>query len=684
MINSKLETKNSRTTVNIRYIFLFALFHFLLLTSAFAEESLNISSDSLEYISKDNTYIGKGNVSILYKDQSLKADEVRLNNSTSDAAATGNIIYESSETIINADKLELNLENKLGTIYKSYILYKKRNYHIRGGDLKKTGDESYKMDKADVTTCDANPPEWHISAKDITAVEHERLTLKDVKFYIKNIPVLYTPYFTVPLLGKRETGLLNPSVGYTNTKGFTYKQGVFWAIRDNMDAAFYLDYYSNKGLGKGFDYRYISSPDTFGEAWLYHLRDNDLAKDFTEIKTYHNRKLPFNISSYLKVHAVTDFDYYDILESTSPDRFGLASKEPAFFGFLSNERQQKYLESTLHFSKPVYNGRFYLLSQYRQNLEGSSGTIPQNLPEIGIILNTVTHGAASFNAALKGSNFWRDQGQIGQRIDLNPNLFLSFGRTVNVTQKIGLRETAYFLTSPDKNRNRLLFDLSTSLSTSFLKKFKSFNQIVEPSVEYTYIPDVEQDDITTFDSTDYIPQTSRITYSLTNRLASSIAQKRLESRFRLSQSYSLLSTDKPFTPVVVEGAFSSDRLNFKINVSYDTYSMRVTDTIASVNLKSETGFISLGKNFRRSTLLDQYSIEAGLYHPIKVYNKSLPVEMYGKLWYDLKGGGVQELNLKTAYRRQCWGFTATYTKKPLEYQIMFGIEFTGLGTVQLG
>lgn len=672
-----------RRTKQAIYIFLFIAVYCSLLASAAADEALNISSDSLEYISKENTYIGKGNVNIEYKDQSLKADEVRLNNSTSDAVATGNIIYESSETIINADKLELNLKSKLGTIYESYILYKKKNYHIRGGDLTKTGEESYKMDRASVTTCDADPPEWHISAEDITAIEHKRLTMKKTRFFIGGMPVLYTPYFTVPLLGRRETGLLNPSLGYTNTKGFTYKQGFFWAVHDNMDATLYLDYYSNKGLGKGLDYRYVSNPESLGEVWLYHLRDNDLAKEFTEIKTYHNRKLPFNISSYLKVHAVNDFDYYNILESTPPDRFGLSSKEPALFGFLSNERQQKYLESNLHFSKPFYNGRVYLLSQYRQSLEGSSGTIPQNLPEIGIILNTETRGPVSFNAALKGSNFWREHGQTGQRIDLNPNLFFSFGRVINLTQKIGLRETAYFLTSPDKSKNRLLYDLSTSLSTSFLKKFRSFNQIIEPSIEYTYIPDVRQDDITAFDSTDYIPNTSSITYSLTNRLASSVS-KRLESRFRLSQSYSLLNSDKPFTPVVAEGSLSSDRLSFKINASYDTYDMRVTDTIASVDLKSEKGFISLGKNFRRSTLLDQYSIEAGLYHPIKVYNKSLPVEMYGKLWYDLKGGGIQELNLRAAYRRQCWGFTATYTKKPLEYQIMFGIEFTGLGTLQLG
>jgi LPS-assembly protein len=679
MRDGEMKTDNSGITAGKMYMLLFLILSLLVpVPSTSAEEPLKISSDYLEYISKENTYLGKGNVRIYYKDLKLFADEVRFNNLTADAAAYGNVIYESREMTINADKLELNLESRLGTIYNSYILYKKRNYHIRGGDLKKTGAESYQLDHATVTTCNAEPPEWYISARDIRAVQHQKLTSRDTRFYIKGLPVFYTPYFALPLLGRRQTGILNPSLGYTNTKGFTYKQGFFWAPKENMDATLYLDYFSNKGFGKGLDYRYITDRDTLGEVWIYHLRDNDLARDFTEIKSYHNRKFPYNISGYLKVHAVNEFDYYQVLESTPPDRFGLTYMEPALFGFSSDERQQKYLESNLHFSKPFSGGRVYLLGQYRQNLEGSSGTIPQNLPELGLVLNTTNRGPFSFNATLMSTNFWREDGQMGERIDLNPNIYLSFGRTVNITQKIGVRETAYFLRSPDRNENRAIFDLNTSLSTRFLKKFSSFNHIVEPAIEYTYIPAVDHDGIPTFDSVDSIPQTSLLTYSLTNRLAGSSS-----ARFRLSQGYSFLSTDEPFTPVLAEGTFSNGRINFSINTSYDVYAKNITDMIASLYLRHEKGFIGIGKNFRRSTLLDQYSVEAGLKSPIEIYDISIPLNISGNLWYDLKGAGVQELNLKSVYQRQCWGFTVSYIRKPHEYQIMFGIEFTGLGTVQL-
>jgi len=63
---------------------------------------------------------------------------------------------------------------------------------------------------------------------------------------------------------------------------------------------------------------------------------------------------------------------------------------------------------------------------------------------------------------------------------------------------------------------------------------------------------------------------------------------------------------------------------------------------------------------------------------------SLPLGFYGKLWYDLKGNGVQESNLKTTYTSQCWGLTASYTKKPDEYQIMLAFELKGLGSIKIG
>jgi len=377
---------------SVKVVFCLILFssYFLLLTStAFAQESIDISADHLEYISETDTYIAKGSARIVSGDTTLNADEINVNKITSDAVAAGNVVYEDTETIINAERIELNFKTKLGVIYNSRIFYKKDNFHILGGDIRKIGENNFNMETAAVTTCDAEPPAWHISAKNIKTIQHKSLEAKNVTFYIKNTPLFYTPYFWFPLVDKRRSGLLTPVLGTSSTKGFTYKQGIFWAIKQNMDATFYLDYYSRKGVGKGLEYRYIINPKNNGMIWIYHLKDNDLHRDFYEIKSYNNLSLPHDISGYLKLNAVNKFDYYEQLGSTSSRGDALLSLKSLGS---AEERLQKNLESNLYLSKTFHGGWAYFLSQYLQSLEGSSNTTPQRLPEIGLILNTKSIG----------------------------------------------------------------------------------------------------------------------------------------------------------------------------------------------------------------------------------------------------------------------------------------------------
>jgi len=655
---------------------------FLFPVSLFAAGQTDITSDNLEYFSKTKTYMAKGSVTVTFEDATLKADEMNLNENTSDAVATGHVVYEDPEVVMKADKMELNLQTKLGTVYNGYIFYKTKNFHIHGENIRKVGDKSFYFNKATFTSCNGEIPSWHIEGKDVEVTQHESLSSWHTKLYVGNTPVFYTPYFWSPIVKGRQTGLLMPLFGYSSKSGRYYKQGFFWAIKENQDASLYLDYYSEKNLAEGLDYRYMLSPETNGELWMYHVRDNEPSRDLLEVKSYHNIKFNHDTSAYLKVDAVNEFDYYEVLDSTSYKRFGLQSWEQNSWGFAPDERLLKYLESDLHLSKTFNGGRTYLLAQGRQSLEGGSGDIPQSLPEIGFIVNTISKGPFSLNAAVKGVNFWRRDGQDGMRFDLNPNFYLSYGRLINITQKVGLRETAYYLDSPAVNQYRSLYDLSTTLSTKLFRKYPSFVHIIEPALEYTYIPPHETDHIPFLDSTDIIQHTSNFTYSLTNRI-SGLTETRLETRFRLSQSYSLLETEKPFSPLLAEAAIASGDITFHLNASYDVHKGVVAETISSFTLKDERGYISFGKNFRRSSSLNQIVVEGGLNNPISVGKKTIPVDLSTKLWYDLNGNGVQEFDLKSVYTLQCWGLTASFTKTPSEYQIMFAIELKGLGSIEI-
>lgn len=645
---------------------------------ASAEDSINISADHMEYHPEISTYSAKGSVKVIFDGSSLIADEMRVNRITSDVVATGNVIYESTETIINGEKMELNLKSKLGTIYNGSIFYKKNNYHIQSDNIKKIKKTTFVLDKASITTCDADPPAWKISGRNITIKQHKSLTARHMKFYIKKAPVLYMPYIWIPIIKKRQPGLLFPSFGYSSKRGQYYKQGFFWPVKDNQDITFYVDYYRKKGVAKGLDYRYVMTPGINGEFWLYHIKDSEPSRDLFEFKSYHNLELPYNISSYLKVHSVSKFDFYDVMESTSNERIGFDSLAPDPFGYASDEKLLKYLESALHLSRPFSRGRTYLLAQYRQSIEGSSREIPQNLPEIGLALYTRSKKAFSFNMGVKASNFAKEEGQEGQRLDLNPNFYFSYGRRLNITQRIGLRETAYILNDPAARENRTFFDSSTNLVTRFFKNYSSFIHIIEPALEYAYIPKLKEIDIPIFDSTDSFARQNRLTYSLTNELRG-IGSSGLTAKFRLSQSYDFLVSENRFSPVLAEGSLSSKKADLSINASYDVNDSIIADTIASLKLKGEKGYIGAGRNYRRSSALDQIVYMAGINSPVKIAGRSIPLGIQGQLWYNLDSDETEKINVSSRYTHQCWGFSINYTKDPDEYQVMFSIELAGIG-----
>jgi LPS-assembly protein len=685
---SQLKARRSGTAYRGSILLLIAILTGLLFLtcalsarSVMAQEAIDIRSESLEYISETNTFIARGSALITFGETTLSADDIRFNEATSDAVAEGNVHYEDPETIINADRIELNLETKLGVIYNSYIFYKKENYHLKGGDLQKLGEKSFFLNLATVTTCNADPPAWHISGKAIKTELNERIEARDASLFIKNVPVLYTPYFWMPLTNKRQSGFLVPSVGSGSTQGFTLKQGFYWAIRQDQDATLYLDY---------FRYRYAVNPDTFGRSWVYHLRDIDLKRDFLEVQSYHTQRFSGGMTGYLKVHTVNKFDYYDILGSTSSRGSGLPSLnsislqtiQSSLFDVETSESLKKYLESNLHVSKPFHGGRAYLFGQYRTSLEGSSDAIPQSAPRTGIELYTRPAGPFMYDFSLSGTNFMREDGDQGLRLDVNSNVYISYGRTVNFTQRIGLRETAYFLRDPDKNVNRFLVDVSSVLSTKMLRRYSSFVHVIEPSLEYRYTPEEEDADIPFFDSADIIPHVSSIEYAVTNRIEGQ-RNTGLRARLRVSQSYNLLNDDRRFSPLVAEGSLHSAPVDFSINTSYDIHDSRLIDSIASLKLRGSKGFLGIGKNFRRSSELDQYTIDAGTVEPIRIHGRSIPLYLYGKLWYDLKGAGVQESRVKTTYRSQCWAVTVVYAKRPDEDQVIFNIELVGLGIFTL-
>ncbi|MEW6570957.1 MAG: LPS assembly protein LptD [Nitrospirota bacterium] len=631
------------------YAFLFFILYFSFISDyCRADEETVITSESLEYDQDTFTYRAKGDVKIQRGDTTIQADEIIYNEKTSGVTAQGSLRYEDAEVSITAKRGELNLEDKSGILYDVEILFKKDNYRITGQKIEKKGEKYYSSPEASFTTCDAPVPAWCFKGRNIEAVIDDELSARDVSFRIKNIPVLYTPYFHTPILNERKTGFLMPTFGYSRTRGWHINTPFFWAITENRDTTVSLDIYTKKGIGQSLEYRYVEPFDIEGNWYLYHIRDTDLKRDFFEGRAVHEQRRPDRIGGFLNLNIVNEKDFY---REYSP---------------YIEIRASRFLESTGEISLPLSNSRLYLLSQYWIDMRDETGLVPQRLPEIGHIVYPTKIGQFWFTAGTTFSNFWREEGIYGQRLDIHPSIMHHFGRGIIVLQTLGLKETAYSLHGGENDSpHSESLDYSFVIHTRLIKKFKSFLHVIEPSIGYTFLTDSE--DFPLFDSTELFSRTSRIEVSLLNRFINRDGEFMV---FRATQGFDSYKGDRSFLPLRLEVGIRQP-LALRFVVGYNVHTGKFDSVNYDLRMNIFETILSAGQRYNRQNDTHFYTAGIGLY-PLK------PVYTEARIWYDAKEKVAKELAFNLRYLHQCWGVIMEFIKRPGDFTVGIMIELKGI------
>lgn len=656
-------------------VFCFILFFFvscqLLAIRSYAEESKTaITSDSLEYDKNKALYTARGSVKVEQNEATIEAAEMRYEENTSLVFAEGDVKYDDPSISLKAEKAKYNIETKTGTFYNAEIFSKRDGFHITGAEIEKKGEDEYLLKNASLTTCEGLPPDWCFKGSDVDVILGDRFKAKHVTFNVRKMPVFYTPYLWAPILIERKTGFLTPLFGYSKEKGVHYMQPFFWAIDENKDATLVFDWYGKKGIGQGLEYRYVGLGDVSGKHWFYHIYDNQLNKTFYELKSLHEKRSSEGLSGYLNLNMLSGKEFY---REYSTER---------------DERTKRFAESTAEISYNTDNSRLYIAGQYLTDLKEDirNSTVLQKLPELGYVINPANIGPTVFSLSTSASNFWREKGVIGQRIDLYPKISHSFGDEIILSQRIGLRETFYSLNRNEEEGykdsvNRETFDYNITAFSRILKNYGSFTHAVEPSLAYTYMPHLKQDktDTPLFDSTELYSRTSIIELSVLNRFFNNKGEF---FTLKISGAFDSYKGDTPFSSFNIAAAVSRP-IKLKADASYNPYSGHIESANSEVKVDFNKIALSVGERYNRSN--DTMFFDLGIHY---AHSKSLSGEV--KLWYDAKGGGMRDATLKVQYQKQCWGMTIGFNTKPADdalgrprdYGVSVTFDLLGFGSVK--
>ncbi len=496
---------------------------------------VNIDADTMDYNNTSDIYHAQGSVVITYDGGVLNADDVEFDKKNNIATARGNALLKMGEDTLAGDKIVFNVENKTGIAYKGRAFYAKNHFYIRGDEIAKTGELTYRITQPVATTCDGDKPDWEIAGSEMKMTIEGYGLMKDARLVTNNIPVLYSPFLPFPAKTKRQSGFLFPYLSYSQDKdGVDIEVPYFWVISPQMDATLYSRYIEKRGLKEGVELRYYAGEKSFGTFYGDYLDDNkhvtdtigstaginpnrqDLNKRWSY---YLNHQTNFDSQSYLRtdLRRVSDnwyfrdfsaHNYYtDHYAQTELDPF----KKVPFYG----DESLGSLESTARLYKGWSNYNLTALVSSTDNLSltNNDGTL-QRYPEITFtgIKQPLLKSPLYYEFTAVYDYFYRGAGQKGHFIDVSPTFSVPFNisRYAKVIPQVALRETFWNrddeqAQGDNKSGTRSIYNFSLALSSQVSRVFdvnvQSWDKIrheIKPEITYSYIPSVPQSSLPDF------------------------------------------------------------------------------------------------------------------------------------------------------------------------------------------
>jgi lipopolysaccharide assembly outer membrane protein LptD (OstA) len=284
-------------------------------------KTLELTAGAGSVFGKDELLL-KEYVDIHYGDLRLQADTVRYLPATKECFAEGNVIVDSGPTRITARKVDYNLGSGTGVFYDARG-YAEPSFYFEAAQVQKLGEDRYLIIDAKFTTCTQPVPYWSFRVSRGTIHVDNYAYLHNVSFRVQKVPVFYSPYLVWPIKTDRATGLLFPEFGFSRRRGFVLSNALYWAMRRNMDATFFLDYYAQAGVGEGLEYRYVPSAHGKGEITGSFIKDQITETNRYYYNLNHRQDLPGDLRLVASLNQVSDFDYFldfqrDLRLSTNP------------------------------------------------------------------------------------------------------------------------------------------------------------------------------------------------------------------------------------------------------------------------------------------------------------------------------------------------------------------------------
>ena len=642
-------------------------------------DAMEILSDSGEFVEKQGA-VFTGNVVVQQSGRQINADSAIYNQDSGLAKFAGAIRFRGDDMAMSAAQMDYNINSGIASLEQAHYVI--APLHLRGeaGRIELAENSHASLFDASYTFCEPGHNDWDIAASEIYLNQadgygeawHGRLRIKD-------IPVMYLPYYRFPLGPDRLTGFLNPELslsvrtpggelGNTEVRINQFATPFYFNIAPNYDDTYTPRFVDGHGIIHENEFRYLNAAGRgdFSVSYLGNDEANDKDSSDDEFRKQerwsrslqHKGQFSKNIQNRIDYNEVSDEDFEDDFNST-----GIISR-------VSHLKQNAEVE---------YNdGQWQLLTRVEQyqtidEAVADSSRPFSRLPQVELSrLNKFNYNTLNYDAKVQATRFTRDHDGIsgGSLIDgerFHTEVGISYPlQTVYgfITPKVQAMYTQYsfqnlndtLITSgyeDEVSRDVTISSIDSGLffERNFQFAEQSFVQTLEPRLMLAYIPYVDQSQIPLFDTTettfsysslfspnrftglDRVGDTQQVTLGLTTRflnetglevLRASIGQVHYfnDRKVELSPLDVTLEDDDTKSSSSLAGEFQwlfADNWRTRLDVQYDPHAQSDEEPVekasAQLNYQSPNNWL-FDMNFSHVEAAQQKQVGIAFFVPV--------------------------------------------------------------------
>lgn len=445
-------------------------------------------------------------------------------------------VFKQGSDVIEPDSIRFNYKTQRAIIQNAYTKQEENN--VRGEVIKKENDSTYFMKNAIVTTAeDLDDPDYYIKIRKAKFVPKKKIIAGLSNMYIADVPTpIAIPFAYFPMVAGRTSGLIFPTFGEINNKGyFIQRGGYYFVINDHIDLAITGDYFTNGSYG-------IEMQSVYNKRYKY-------SGNFSfayENSVYSMKGLPdYSGSSMYRINWTHSKDAKSNPNSSFSASVNLSSNSSYYRESYSQINSPNVLNNTMQssisYSKtfpayPSVNMSFTASHSQNSNTRRVEMTLPAMRASVERIYPFVKQGATkkgllqniNFQYSMQGDNrfsttdslfFSRkmfDEAKNGLRHSIPVSTSTKIFKYVNLGISSSINETWQFKTIRRNNFNPNLdkqtidtingfdrymtYNVGANLGTTIYgtfrfkkdKKIQAIRHVMRPSISYGYSPSFDK------------------------------------------------------------------------------------------------------------------------------------------------------------------------------------------------